>query len=80
MGQFLLINGKSLVKRQIESNPAAPNPVAAQAVNAAGDGAAVDTSERFGLISSLIQRHKMRHAMQHGMMPGMYPGAFGFIG
>lgn len=89
-GQFLLINGKSINKRQITSNPAVAYPVDAQAaaypvdVEAelpAGGAGAVDTNERtFGLIGSLIARHRMRQAMKYGMMGGMGMGSFGFGG
>lgn len=82
--QFILISGRVTSKREAQQSSAVASPVAAEAASSAGeaDADAVDTSERFGLIGSLIAKHKMRQAMKHGMMP--FPpvplGPFGFPG
>lgn len=88
--QFLLISGRSFVKRQVPpipnvanpavASPSFTNPAASQAQNSVGDApGAVDTSERFGLIGRLIAKHKMRQAIKHGLLP-MNPGPFGNFG
>lgn len=80
-GQFLLISGRVTIKRQAEQTPAVADPAISQAANSVGEAGAVDTNERFGLLGSLIAKHKMRQAIKHGMMP-MNPGFgnFGFLG
>lgn len=84
-GQFLLISGKAIVKRQVEQIPAVANPAIASATNSVGEPGAVDTSERFGLLGRLIAKHRMRQAIKHGMIPmnpgfGMGPGFMGWNG
>lgn len=78
MSQFLLINGRVAIKREVQQSPAVAIPVEAQAASSTGEADAVDTNERFGLLGALIARHKMRHAMKHGLMP-FNPG-FGNFG
>lgn len=67
-GEFLLISGRSvdIWRRQVDNSPVA-NPE--QAANLTAEAGDVNTSERFGLIGSLIAKHKMKQAMKHGMMP-----------
>lgn len=78
-GQFLLIScGKPIVKRQVEQIPAVANPAISSTTNSVGEAGAVDTSERFGLLGSLIAKHRMRQAIKHGLIP-MNPG-FGYTG
>lgn len=77
--QFIFINGRVVVKRDAQQSSALDSPVVTQAASPTGEAEAVDTDERFGLIGSLIARHKMRHAMKHGMMP-FPPPVFGFPG